>query len=74
MSEPQTPRFAVIPSKAIEDERISHACFRVLCTMHDAPSCEMIVRRLQIDQRDVRRHLAHLTHLGYLPTGGQTDV
>lgn len=67
-------RFSVVPTAALDDERISHACLRVLVNLGRFadrngwcwPSLATLAEMCRIDRRDLCRHLGRLEALGYL--------
>jgi Helix-turn-helix domain len=67
-------RFAIVPTIALEDERISHACLRilcVLCTFADKrgwcwPSLTTLAEKSRIARNDVTLHLKKLEAFGYI--------
>src|SRR6201986_5216370 len=71
-------RFACIAVAAIEDRRIGHAAFRVLCSLASFsdkdgscwPSTKTIASQLSMARSTVFEHLQALAALGYLTIHG----
>lgn len=67
-------RFAIVPVVALEDERVTHACLRVLCvlcTFTDKrgwcwPSLTTLAEKSRIARNDVTLHLKKLEGFGYI--------
>jgi hypothetical protein len=67
-------RFSIVPTVALEDDRISHACLRilcVLCTFTDKrgwcwPSLTTLAEKSRIARNDVILHLKKLEGFGYI--------
>ena len=67
-------RFAIVPAIALEDERISHACLRVLVTLGKFtdkrgwcwPSLTTLAAAARMRRDEICRHLKNLQIWGYL--------
>lgn len=69
-------RFAIVPARAVEDQRLGNAALRVLCclgTYSDKdgwcrPSMRTLAARLGISRQTTIEHLKSLSGLGYIET------
>ncbi len=73
MKQPQN-RFSILPARAVEDQRLRPAAFRVLSalgTFSDRdgwcwPSLTTLAKQCNVTRQAVHQHIQHLRKIGYI--------
>lgn len=76
MTNPRSGSFARVPARAVEDQRIGNAAFRVLACLGTYankdgwchPNTKTVCERLQLARPTVVGHIKFLDELGYIET------